>query len=352
LLLFAVVLAWPAVAAAPLHADDAARAAASFAAMERAFYDSRSGEYREQPGAQPGSHAWPFSQALAAQIAVASVPRIARRASVRARLAHLEQRFRSGALYTAWPGGDVYLDDNEWLAEDLLAWSDLTGDRTAQQRAATIFNGVTDAWDDAPSHPCPGGVFWTNASSNHDRNTVSTANGAVVGLRLYAATKNPSYLTWSKTMLGWLDRCMRAPNGLYWDHVDLDGNVDTTEWSYNQGSVIEANVLLYEATGDAGALAEAERVADASITYFDSRWRGGEPAEFAAVFFRSLLALAVADGNVDYADAAETYASDAWKVARDPRTGLFRYSGKATLLQQAAFVQLYSALAAFPTGVR
>lgn len=345
-------LAWPAVAAAPAHADDAARAAASFAAMERVFYDSASHDYRERPGAPPGSHAWPYSQALAAQIAIASVPSLARRAAVRARLAQLDVRFRQGATYTAWPSGDVYVDDNEWLAEDMLAWSSLTGDPVAEQHAEAIFGAVTDAWDDVPAHPCPGGVFWTNASTNRDRNTVSTANGAIIALRLYAATSDLSYLTWAKTMLAWLDQCMRAPNGLYWDHIDLAGAVNTREWSYNQGSVIEANLLLYESTGDATALSEAERVADVSIGYFDSRWRNREPAEFAAVFFRSLLALAAVDGDTDYVDAARSYGDDAWLSARNAKTGLFRYSGRASLLQQAAFVQLYAALAAFPTNVR
>jgi predicted alpha-1,6-mannanase (GH76 family) len=320
--------------------------------MERVFYDPASSDYRERPGASPGSHAWPYSQALAAQIAIASVPRLASRAAVRARLAQLDRRFRQGAMYTAWPSGDVYLDDNEWLAEDLLAWSSLTGDPVAGQRAEAIFAAITDAWDDVPTHPCPGGVFWTSSSANRDRNTVSTANGAIIALRLYVATSDPSYLAWAKTMLAWLDQCMRAPNGLYWDHIDLAGTVNTSEWSYNQGSVIEASLLLYESTGDATALSEAERVADASIDYFDSRWRKGEPAEFAAVFFRSLLALAAVDGDTDYLDAARSYGDDAWLSARNAKTGLFRYSGRASLLQQAAFVQLYAALAAFPTDVR
>jgi len=351
-LLVLAVLVWPAVAAAPVHADDTSRAAASFAAMEHVFYDRATGDYRERPGAPPGSHAWPYSQALAAQIAIASIPSLARRAAVRARLAQLDRRFRQGATYTAWPSGDVYVDDNEWLAEDLLAWNALTGDPDAEQRAEAIFGAVTDAWDDVPGHPCPGGVFWTNANTNRDRNTVSTANGAIVGLQLYAATADPSYLAWSQKMLAWVDQCMRAPNGLYWDHIDLTGKLDTSEWSYNQGSVIEANLLLYQTTGDAAALDEAEAVADAAIDYFDSRWRNGEPAEFAAVFFRSLLALAAVDGDTDYVDAARAYGDDAWASARNVKTGLFRYSGRASLLQQAAFVQLYAALAAFPTNVR
>jgi hypothetical protein len=342
----AALLAWPAFTAAPSHAGNAWRAKASFNAMEQYFFDRSSGDYREQRGRPAGSHAWPYSQALAAHIAVASVPSLLANVSVRARLATLERRFRRGSTYTAWPKGDVYLDDNEWLAEDFLDWNTVSGDRVSLKRATAIFSAVVDAWDGAPMHPCSGGVFWTTAAPNHDRNTVSTANGAVIGLRLYQATHNPSYLTWAKTMLAWLDRCMLAPNDLYWDHIDLTGTVNTAQWSYNQGSVIAADVLLYRASGDASVLARAEQLADASVAYFNARWKHGEPPEFAALFFRGLLSLADADGRADYVAAAEQYADDSWSNERDPHTGLFRYAGKPNLLQQAGLVQLYAALAA------
>ena len=160
----AAVLAWPAVAASPSRAGNAWRAEASFSAMEQYFFDRSSGDYREQRGQPAGSHAWPFSQALAAQIAIAAVPSLKGKAAVRARLATLERRFRKGATYTASPTGDVYLDDNEWLAEDFLDWNTVSGDGVSLQRAAAIFAAVVDAWDDVPTHPCAGGVFWTTAS--------------------------------------------------------------------------------------------------------------------------------------------------------------------------------------------
>jgi predicted alpha-1,6-mannanase (GH76 family) len=346
-LALAAVLVLPGVAAAPVRADtrDAARAASSFNAMERYLYDRQAGDYREQVGVAAGTHAWPFSQALAANIAIAGLRRADVQAPVRARLDTLERRFRSASAYVAWPRGDLYVDDNEWLAEDFLDWSDLTGDRNARTRAAAIFGAVVDAWDDVAAHPCSGGVFWTTSAANHDRNTVTTANGAIVGLRLYAATKQARYLAWSKRMLRWLDTCLLASDGLYADHIDLRGAVNGTQWSYNQGSVIGANVLLYTLTGDRHALARAEQIADAALAHFAGRWQKGEPPEFAAIFFRNLLALAAADGRDDYVAAAESYGDKAWATARDAHTGLFTFTGKARLLEQAALVQLYAALA-------
>jgi predicted alpha-1,6-mannanase (GH76 family) len=336
-----VVCVVASILSVPLAAgDNAARARLAYAAMQRTFLDRQRGDYREWPRGRAGSHAWPYSQALAAAVLLAGVPRVPRTISrdVAARLATLDRRFRSGAVYTAWPRGNVYFDDNEWIALDLLDWDALHPSAAARRKAAKIFAAVVRAWDPDPGKTCPGGVQWTNAAGNEDRNTVSTANGAVLALRLYLLTHRPSYLHWATQMLGWVDSCMLGPDGLYWDHVDGNGSVDQTEWSYNQGSVMEAYRLLYLATGDASDLSRAEAIADATLSAFQSRWSNGEPPVFAVIFFRRLLRLAKLDKRADYVAAAQTYADTLWAT---PRT---------TLLAQAALVQLYAALAAVKGG--
>jgi hypothetical protein len=341
---FALLLPAPTAA----NPTDARRAVVSYDAMQRYLFDTRAGHYRERVGAKPDAHAWPFSQALAAAISVAKLPSPRAAADVQRRLHTLERRFRSGDLYTAWPGGDVYFDDNEWIAEALLDWSARRGDAALRARAIRVVDAVLGAWDRSTAHPCAGGVFWTNAARNRDRNTVTTANAALLSLRLYALTRKPAYLTWSRKTLEWVDRCMLAPNGLYWDHIDLGGAVDERHWSYNQGILIGAFMRLYRVTGDRAALARATGIADAALQYFGRRWDGDEPAEFAAVFFRHLLALAIVDGRDDYVAAAEAYGDQAWQTARDPRTGLFSIAGAPSLLEQAALVQLYATLARLP----
>jgi rhamnogalacturonyl hydrolase YesR len=175
-------------------------------------------------------------------------------------------------------------------------------------------------------------VQWTDARGNDDRNTVSTANGAIVGLRLYLLTRRPAYLRWSERMVGWVEQCLRDPDGLYGDHVSGNGKIDRTEWSYNQGSMLEAYRLLYAATGDKADLARAESIADATLAAFRGRW-SKEPPAFAAIFFRRLLALSRVDGRTHYVTAAQAYADRLW---RSPRQQLFA---------QAALVQVYAALA-------
>ena len=324
------------VAAGDGHADrDATRARRAYSTLNRIYLDPASGDYRQTPHGQVGSHAWPFSQALAATIQMGrlhgSGP-VARRA-VRRRLQKLDGRFRVHGVYRAAPGGAVYWDDNEWIAQDLLDWNGLRSSAAARRKAAQIFDAVTRVWDSDSRKVCPGGVRWTDAPGNDDRNTVSTANGAVVGLRLYLLTRRPSYLRWSQRMIGWVERCLRDPDGLYRDHLDGDGSIDRTEWSYNQGSMLEAYRLLYRATGEQADLRQAESIADATLAAFHGRW-SSEPAIFAAIFFRRLLDLAAVDRRGRYVAEARRYAAHLW-VRPHPQ-----------LFVQSAVVQMYAALAA------
>jgi Glycosyl hydrolase family 76 len=341
----------PAIAAAPGGADptvDAKRAVASYNAMQRYLFDSRTGRYREAAGAKTPARAWPSSQALSATIAVAALPSRQAAADVAARFRSLDRVFGAGALYAAWPGGDVYLDDNAWIAGAWLDWSQLAAGAPAQARAAALFAKIVKAWDPNAAHPCAGGVFWTTADANRDRNTVTTANAALLGLRLYQVTQSPGYLAWSRRLLTWVDHCMLGPDGLYWDHIALNGAVDESYWSYNQGLVIGALVQLYAINGDPATLARAETLGDAALAYFADRWDGDEPPEFAVIFFRHLLELAAVAGRPDYVAAAESYADQAWSASRSASTGLFAFSGHTRLLDQAALVQLYATLARQP----
>jgi uncharacterized protein YyaL (SSP411 family) len=330
---------------------NAFRAAVSYWAMRHTFYDQRSGRYRESERSAAAARAWPYSQALAATIAMTTVPKRGRlyvRAAAQ-RISGLRLYRRGDGAYAAQAGptGDVYYDDNEWIALALLRWYELHHDPPALAEAERVFGLVVKAWDSDPGHPCPGGIFWTDARGNQDRNTVTTATGALLGLELYSVTHDPAQLVWSKQMLAWVSQCMLAPDGLLWDHLTLDGKLDQSHWSYNQGTAIGANVLLYRLTSDAAALQRAENLAERSLAYFDRTPDGREPPFFLAIFFENLIELAAVDGNSTYRAEAQRYADGVWDRVRDARTGLFRFDGTRSvgLLEQAAMVRIYASLA-------
>src|ERR1700745_354419 len=104
-------------------------------------------------------------------------------------------------------------------------------------------------WQSNPALACPGGIPFSNDAENTDRNTVTTAPAAELGLLLYRVTHNPQYLQFALRAYEWVRTCLLLPSSLYADHIRR-GVVDPTTWSYNQGTMIGAGTLLYQQTGN------------------------------------------------------------------------------------------------------
>jgi predicted alpha-1,6-mannanase (GH76 family) len=141
--------------------------------------------------------------------------------------------------------------------------------------------------------------------------------------------------------------------GLFFDKLRGDGTVDHTLWTYNQGSMIGANVLLARQAGPDGGvdgpyLARAEAIAAKALRHYAGRYED-QPAAFNAILFRNLLGLHAATADADLREqirgAMSAYAGAAWTSHRD-RHDRFRFArGGPTLLDQSAMVQVYALLA-------
>jgi hypothetical protein len=315
-----------------------ARAADAYSAMQRYFFSTSDRSYTGVYPAGGHAQAWPFSQALWATLRAAPAD-LRTRMSGLAAYSHPEPA-RPAEFAPRYGGtGVVYNDDNLWIALALARLGDL---KTAGQ----LYDLVTDGWDTDASHPCPGGVFWTRQGADRDRNTVTTANAALLALELYRRSHRVAYLTFARQAYAWTMTCLGRQDGLIADHIDLHGRIDWTTWSYNQGAMIAAAVGLERATGNRRYLADAQRIAGAALKAFRDPLGSGEPPVFLAIFYRDLHQLDAVAPRRDYRAAEEAFADAAWAQARDPRTGLFRFAGRQpTLLDQAAMVQIYAELA-------
>jgi hypothetical protein len=362
--------------AVPMKAGASAAAGVRALASDRALrshFGTDHGLFTEtfpNTGDNAYSYEWPFSQAMIGAIDLAGI-RSHRGASVglaKKRIAALDAYWNPEpaqgpahyASYVVAPlggGGDAFYDDNEWDALAFLQWYAQTGNRKALKKAEHIFDLVVYGWDDDPSHACPGGVFWTQAPWSQDRNTVSNGPGAEVGAHLYLITGKRKYLTWAKKMVAWTDQCLLAPNGLYYDNIKLDGSIDKTQWSYNQGVMLGAKNLLYRATGQKHYLREAQAIADASLDYYGAIQPDGQtryftqPARFNAILFTNFLQLGATASDPAYVTAMKTYEKQARQRYLDKTTGLYRFDGSTapvTLLEQAAMVRIQSMLAWSP----
>jgi hypothetical protein len=346
--------------AATTQQENAERAVAAYNALLH-YFSTDHGLLNEAypPGFRNRyAHHWPFVRALAATLDMAGTPDIGDRYAGDApdRLQALALYWDGGASPPGYdsavrpprgPGGDKFYDDNEWAGLALVQLARQTGDAGALRQAAEIFDFVLSGWDNDPSHPAPGGVYWAQAAWSRDRNTVSNAPGAELGLHLHELTGEARYLEWARRMYDWTDRHLRAPNGLYWDHVDLGGAVETTQWSYNQGTMIGAGALLSRVTDDAAHLERAARTADAALAHYARVDYFTQDPAFNAIFFRNLLLLHADRPDPAYRRAMQGYADRAWDTVRDVKTTLFRFkpTRSVALLDQAAMVQIYACLA-------
>ena len=322
--------------------------------MQRYFFSPKDHSYAGTYPARGRAQAWPYSQALWATVDLASLPAIGsefrgdllQRIDALAAYNHPEPGHPSEFAPVFGGEGRVYYDDNLWIALALVQASRVEKATAPLVVANRLFTLVGDGWDTDDAHPCPGGVFWTRLGANHDRNTVTTANAALLALHLYRVSHSSVYLAWARRAFAWTEKCLGGPGGLVADHIDLQGQVDPHTWSYNQGAMIAAGVQLFEATGQHRYLTDAVRTANSSLKEIGDPLGSGEPPVFLAIFYRDLLELSALVGGRHDLDALRTFGDEAWDKARDPRTGLFRFAGREpTLLDQAAMVQVYAELA-------
>jgi hypothetical protein len=360
----------------PVLHGNAARALIAFEAMQKAYYISGSGLYE----GEPFSFLWPFSQALAATVTMshldgaATIPGLSAmlQRELNARLIGLRSYLdtdNSGAPEGSFtstlaafdgtvapptgPGGTKYYDDNEWVGIELMRVYELTHYAAALGSAEAIMAFVMAGWQttgpEGEQLACAGGVPFSNSTENTERNTVTDGPGAELALQLYRVTGNVAYLQFAEQAYNWVRICLLSENGLYADHIGPHGAVNQTYWSYNQGSMIGAGVLLYQATHNSGYLYQARQTAAMALAYFTPERLGGENPFFVSVYFRNMLYLDSVTHDPPGPKLAEPYVEYAWQHLRlANNVFVFGSPPAGQLLVQAAIVQIYGLLSSSP----
>jgi predicted alpha-1,6-mannanase (GH76 family) len=279
-------------------------------------------------------------------------------------------------------GGDKYYDDQAWVGLALAQDYRLTQSASSLSDAENVFSFVyPGGWDANPGDFDPGGTFWVQqgtgvGSTNHNRATTANAPNAELAFRLEQLdpSNQPTYDAAAMMMYGWVNHYLynvetsptdpNAPNPNYdpsqpplvFDKV-TNGRIDKTLWTYNQGTMIAANVLAYRDTGKTEYLMNAEALANASLEHFtEADYLYTQPAPFVAIYFRGLLILYAATTEsslrAKILQAAQTYADDAWMNYRNGQNLFHLPSSPGSsyrLLDQGALLALYAALAWDPS---
>jgi rhamnogalacturonyl hydrolase YesR len=140
--------------------------------------------------------------------------------------------------------------------------------------------------------------------------------------------------------------CLLTQSGLFEDHITFDGTIDRTIWTYNQGTMIGANVLFWEVTGDASYLRRAKRAANLSLSYFTQGRLRTQPVFFNAIFFDNLNMLDNVRPDRSYTKTIQQYSDWAWSKRRNKKSGVFSFgTDGGAVLEQSAAVRIYAILA-------
>ncbi len=363
------------VASAHNVSGNKSRAVELYAAMQTNYYlglaeGSLYNETSPRGKSNPYAYLWPFYEALAGTVDLYGVGAVGK-GDVDDRLAGMSRYYRGAkAGYDSYPrspyggGGDRYNDDNAWIGRTLIQLHRMNpttfkvaSEVTPLQGALDVYQFLEASWHTSPpfpAYPKPGGVFWIRSDwdrrPDRDRGAGTTGGFAKVALHLHELVGGDAYLVAAKRAYDWTRVNLYRTDNVYADKILPDGSIDWGVWSYNQGVMIGAGMLLHRRTGDATYLEQAVKTADAAIAYFDRYGWYSQPVIFNSLFFRNLLLLHAVKSDKGYYAAAKKFADQVWddKNIHNQQKHMIKFDARTSaykLREQAAMVQLYACLA-------
>ena len=199
--------------------------------------------------------------------------------------------------YDVLPGPkspDRYYDDNEWVVLGLVEAYELTRDTAMRDRAEKTFAFVMSGEDSQLG----GGLYWREQEKK-SKNTCSNGPAIAAALRLFVVTHKAAYLETAKRLYAWTNAHLQDSDGLYWDNIKLNGDVEKTKFTYNTALMLRSDVLFYGITGEKKYLDEAERTAKAAEAHWINKDTGAmsDSGMFAHHLCEAFYALAAEDNN-------------------------------------------------------
>lgn len=233
-----------------------------------------------------------------------------------------------------------FYDDNQWIAIAYLDAYNRNHKKKYLQVSEMISRFMLNGLDTVTG----GGIYWKEGDKT-TKNTCSNGPGVLVLLQLYKITHKAEYLKTAIDIYQWTNKHLQAPEGTYWDNIQTNTlKIGTAKFTYNTGTMLQSNVLLYQITKDKKYLTEAERIAKAGREYFfkNGRLPNGN-YWFNAVMLRGYEELYKIDQNSSWIDFYEQDANAIWNTERDANNMLGPNMSKK-LIDQAAMIEIYARL--------
>ncbi len=233
-----------------------------------------------------------------------------------------------------------FYDDNQWIAIAYLDAYNRNKHMKYLDTSEMICRFMLHGLDTVTG----GGMYWKEGDFK-TKNTCSNGPGILVSLQLYNVTHQPKYLQTALDVYQWINKFLQSPEGTYYDNVQTGSlKISKSLFTYNTGSMLQSNVLLYQITKDKKYLSEAQRIAEAGRKEFfkNGRLPNGN-YWFNAVMLRGYEALYKIDKNKSWIDFYQQDADAIWNTERDADNMLGPNSSKR-LIDQAAMIEIYARL--------
>lgn len=205
------------------------------------------------------------------------------------------------------PWWNEFVDDMEWIVLAQLRMYTSTRREEYFLKARQMYNDwIWPAWGPDREEPWKGGITWKTDVSK-SKNACSNGPAAIIAARLYtlydeiAAPGKKSkqdYLQEAVSIYTWLrDNLYDPSTGRVFDHMNKQGEIDRTVYTYNQGTFIGAACELYTITNEKHYLNEAVAAADYVVEHMSGNKGvlcdaiGGDGGLFHGIFFRYFVKL-------------------------------------------------------------
>ncbi len=316
--------------------------------INKYFYDEKTGLYIETTDSSknehPHSYLWPLCALVQATNEVdAMVTNNTMQPVVKAIDQYYSPRPPAAGYqaYVAKEKRDTrFYDDNQWVAIAYLDAYNRLHQPLYLDKAKEIERFMMTGFDTLSG----GGLYWEEDHKT-SKNTCSNGPGILILLQLYNITKQKPYLDTALLLYRWVNQHLQSPEGLYYDNIKIPSlEIGKAIFTYNTGTMLQTNVLLYKITQKQTYLDEAERIAKAAKEQFYKNGKLPDNYWFNAVLLRGFIELYKVNKNKNELQFFIDDAERIWKEERGNNNLLGKKKAKS-LIDQAAMMEIYARLA-------
>jgi len=159
--------------------------------------------------------------------------------------------------------GDRYYDDNDWMVLALFDTARILKDHKYEDWALKSLAYVLSGEDDKLG----GGIYWKEKGKD-SKNTCSNAPAIASCVEAYKVTHDKKYLEEATKLYAWTKDHLSDVDGLYFDNIRLNGQVEKTKWSYNSALMLRSAIGLYDLTKEPSYRDDVRKMVASSL----DRW--------------------------------------------------------------------------------